>query len=68
MEYPSLKITQRCIDCDNCLIVCPEECIIRTPRGLVIEEWSCTLCGVCVNVCPVNAIQLTREETFDKLG
>ena len=67
MEYPSLKITQRCIDCDNCIIVCPEESILRTPRGLVIEDWSCSLCGICKIVCPVDAITLQNEEVFDTL-
>ena len=67
MEYPSLKIGQRCIDCDNCVILCPENAIVRTPRGLIIEDWSCSLCGICMVICPVNAIALTTEESPDKL-
>lgn len=58
---PHLKITNRCIACDNCAILCPESSILKTQNTYTIETWSCTLCHICVEVCPVNAIKFIDD-------
>lgn len=58
---PYLKITDRCITCDSCFIVCPESAIIKIRHDYTIETWSCTICHACVEVCPVNAIKFIEE-------
>ena len=60
---PKLEINSRCISCDNCKLLCPEKAIIKTAdNSYHIETWACTLCNVCVEVCPVDCIKLIKEE------
>lgn len=58
----SLEVNTRCINCDLCRLVCPEESVIIHDNQYVIDSWSCTLCGVCIELCPTDAIKLTEEE------
>jgi len=63
-------VRERCIGCEVCLLVCPQEAIERQP-GLVengsivqsptieIDPAKCNFCGECVVLCPVNALRLT---------
>ncbi|MBH48004.1 MAG: hypothetical protein CME71_07510 [Halobacteriovorax sp.] len=56
---PHLEINSTCIDCDNCRAVCPEGAVLKAEQnGYVIETFSCTLCGLCLEVCPVDCIKL----------
>jgi len=60
----------RCIGCQVCVLVCPQEAIKFQP-GLVengnlaqkptveIDPAKCNFCGECVVLCPVNALRLT---------
>lgn len=60
---PKLEITSRCISCDNCKLLCPEKAIIKkADNSYHIETWSCTLCNVCVEVCPIDCIKLIKED------
>lgn len=58
-----------CIGCGKCL-ECPEEAIsVDSDMGFVIDRESCTLCGLCINVCTPNAKQwagelMTTEDVF----
>ena len=54
---PILEITSRCISCDNCFLFCPEDAVLKNENTYAIETWSCTLCKICQEVCPVNCIQ-----------
>lgn len=59
------RITDGCISCGHCCVVCPQNAIddgYRKPHG---ENWlysgfritdTCAQCGRCVEVCPVGAI------------
>ena len=41
----------------------PDAYILSAPN-----RYSCTMCGVCVEVCPVDAITLTAEEAHNDSG
>jgi len=56
----------RCILCQKCFKVCPEDCLKVMNRGnkalvgkdstKVLEDTACEACGQCVRVCPANAV------------
>jgi len=53
----SLFITDDCIGCTKCAINCPVDCITGTVKQLhTIDSTVCTRCGICKNICPVDAI------------
>tara|TARA_R110002072_G_scaffold288917_1_gene455378 strand:+ start:50067 stop:50252 length:186 start_codon:yes stop_codon:yes gene_type:complete len=54
-----LEITTLCISCDNCRLICPESSLFVTKEGYAIDDWSCTLCGLCIEVCPVDCIKFS---------
>lgn len=53
-----LEITAVCVACDNCKIICPESAIVTNGKEYFIEDWSCTKCHLCIEVCPVDCIKL----------
>ncbi len=55
---PKIEITSRCIHCDFCRIVCPEDSIVFVNGIYTAEEWSCTLCQICAQICPVDCIKI----------
>jgi pyruvate formate lyase activating enzyme len=48
----------RCLGCDTCLSVCPNQCLTRTDLGLNIDRARCEGCGQCAEACPAGAIEL----------
>ncbi len=56
MDY-YLEISSRCIECDNCRLICPEKAIFMDKGKYTIEPWACTLCNACTLVCPVDCIK-----------
>ncbi len=58
----SLLITEKCIVCDLCLTVCPNDAISAGEEIFLIDPELCTECvgrhpvSQCVKVCPVKAI------------
>ena len=54
---PSLEITNRCISCDYCRLLCPENAILKIDQEYNVEVQACTLCGICIEVCPVDCIK-----------
>ncbi len=56
-----LEITSVCIACDNCRAVCPENAVITNGKEYYIENWSCTLCGLCQEVCPIDCIKIVSD-------
>ncbi|MBI3961941.1 MAG: NADH-quinone oxidoreductase subunit I [Deinococcus sp.] len=64
--------TERCISCYQCERVCPSRVIKidahknPTGKGLILDDFvidhmNCMYCGLCVEVCPVDAIAFTTN-------
>ena len=62
---PKLEINSLCVSCDNCRIICPDEAVFYTGGKFFVDNWSCTLCMLCVQVCPTDAIKLTQDKSRD---
>jgi Na+-translocating ferredoxin:NAD+ oxidoreductase subunit B len=61
-----LEIASICIACDNCRVVCPEKAIISNGKEYYIEKWSCTLCNLCIEVCPIDCIKIIEKNSQSK--
>lgn len=74
LEYPEKKkllndnfrgkikyIKENCIKCSLCQKVCPVKNIIKIDETLTIDYSACIFCGNCVENCPKNALQFTKE-------
>ncbi|MCB9060603.1 MAG: 4Fe-4S binding protein [Halobacteriovoraceae bacterium] len=60
---PHLEINDRCISCDACRLLCPDNAILKIKENYLIEEWACTLCSICIHICPVNCIKLINVDS-----
>ena len=53
-----LAVTDACIGCTKCAQVCPADSIPFTPyQRPTIDTARCTLCGLCLEACDLNAIR-----------
>ena len=62
-----VKDDEKCIDCLNCWIWCPDSAIIVKEGKVVgIDYRYCKGCGICARVCPeqVQAIKMVDEREF----
>jgi len=75
--YPQLIInpetkTHRCIACEMCARTCPSQLISvegakfpgeKQKRAVkyIHEHYYCSLCGLCVEVCPTSALEYSQE-------
>jgi NADH-quinone oxidoreductase subunit I len=75
--YPQFIIdpdtkTHRCIACEMCSRMCPSQLIAvegakfpgeKQKRGTkyIHEHYYCSLCGLCVEVCPTTALEFSKE-------
>lgn len=61
-----------CTACNLCAKACPSTCIVvegaksealkrRVSSRYVLDFTKCSLCGACVEVCPVDAIRFSRD-------
>lgn len=50
-------INDDCINCEKCISVCPQKCIVYVNNQLTISQEHCLHCGNCCNICPVKAIE-----------
>jgi len=52
-----------CVECDGCLGACPEDAVIKLGVGqrYKFDYDTCTGCAVCVDQCPVHAIDMFPE-------
>ncbi|MHB8134613.1 MAG: glycyl-radical enzyme activating protein [Anaerolineaceae bacterium] len=53
----------RCIGCNTCIQICPENALQRNESGLLIDRQSCNLCGQCWQGCPTNALEVLGINT-----
>ncbi|MCF8058030.1 MAG: 4Fe-4S binding protein [Bacteriovoracaceae bacterium] len=60
----ALEVNTRCINCDVCRVICPEDSVTLFNGQYLIDNWSCTLCGLCVELCPTDAIKVLETESF----
>jgi pyruvate formate lyase activating enzyme len=65
-------LENRCINCGSCLKICPQHCLVKTEKGIVIDRKLCDGCGACSENCPANAMELlgkkvTWEVLFNEL-
>ena len=63
---PILDIGSRCISCDNCTQICPENAIFIKNNEYSIDNRSCTLCQLCLEVCPIDCIRLLVDDSSKK--
>ena len=49
----------KCIGCQTCVAVCPENACELTPLGIVTDTRLCTVCGTCADVCPTKAAEIS---------
>ena len=47
----------KCIGCQSCVEVCPQQVLTLTPEGIVADESKCVLCQQCADVCPSLAMK-----------
>ena len=54
-----------CIECDNCIIYCPQSAVLKTPKAAattgryVYTDYArCVGCHICAEVCPTGYIQM----------
>jgi Pyruvate/2-oxoacid:ferredoxin oxidoreductase delta subunit len=57
-----------CNACDNCYLVCPEPCIVRSVRSngvyKILVDY-CKGCRVCIEECPTGCLEGVPELDFD---
>jgi NAD-dependent dihydropyrimidine dehydrogenase PreA subunit len=56
-----LVSTARCIKCDACVDVCPDDVFNRTPGGIatIVRLDDCQTCFLCELYCPVDALYVS---------
>lgn len=54
----------RCTECLQCWIFCPDSCITRTEDGLDYNLKYCKGCGICQAVCKAGAVSMAPELDF----
>ena len=60
-EKPAADLS-RCVDCLLCWLYCPDSAITlsgKTFAGFDLDY--CKGCGICADVCPVDAIEMVAE-------
>lgn len=63
----ALAETQRCfscgtcINCDNCVVYCPDMAVKPVGRGYTVLTDYCKGCGVCVRECPTGSMKMQEE-------
>ena len=58
----------KCIGCQSCVAVCPQQRLSLTSEGITATGAECLLCGRCTEECPTTALEICgREWTMDEL-
>lgn len=50
-----------CINCDNCVVYCPDMAVNRVGNDYVVLTDYCKGCGLCVKECPTGAMKMQEE-------
>ncbi len=71
VEFSSIRIRQEesgfratfCIQCGECIAVCPTNALYRDKQGIVrLRKADCVGCLTCVGFCPYLAMQYTTKD------
>jgi len=58
----------KCIGCQQCVKICPQEACSLTPDGIVTDKELCIVCGTCAENCPAKATEMSaRLETVESI-
>jgi pyruvate formate lyase activating enzyme len=58
----------KCIGCGTCVDNCPKDALTLTADGIVTDFYACDLNGICAEVCPTKAIEMSgRQATVDEV-
>jgi len=49
-------ITNQCVGCHLCKVLCPQKAIFYGERKMMIDQDKCVQCGTCYNECPICVI------------
>ena len=52
----------KCIGCQSCVEVCPQQALELTPDGIKPTQNTCILCGKCTEECPSTALEMCGKE------
>jgi len=59
---PSIEwFAAKCIGCESCILICPNNAISMTKKGVLIDRELCKACGECVDNCPSSALRKLGE-------
>ena len=60
---------ERCIHCDNCVMVCPQLAVSEDDQGWKhIDPRQCDFCGLCIDQCYADALeQIGKSRTFREI-
>ncbi len=50
-----------CIQCDNCVVYCPDMAVRRVGDGYEVLTDYCKGCGLCVRECPTGSMKMVEE-------
>jgi Pyruvate/2-oxoacid:ferredoxin oxidoreductase delta subunit len=50
-----------CINCDNCVVYCPDMAVKRVGDGYIVLTDYCKGCGACVKECPTGSMKMQEE-------
>jgi pyruvate formate lyase activating enzyme len=70
---PELEVfTEKCIHCDECLKLCPQNAINLTRNSLAVDRKLCDNCGNCITACFAEALKIigrrmSAEELVDEV-
>jgi len=58
----------KCIGCQKCVEVCPQDACKFTPEGIVTDKDLCMVCGICAENCPTLATEMSGHlQTVESL-
>ena len=67
-EAQKLYNAQKCIGCQTCVELCPQQALSLSPQGIVEQPERCIACGQCTDNCPTLALELAgRHWSIDEL-
>ena len=68
---PDERFLAACTGCNDCVEVCPVDCIYEGEDQYYIHPEECIDCGLCIDACPVNALKtegIERRTCWNRLN